>query len=100
MRRAGDALDHGATQAESHRNPGSKQKERKSFPELHGSSKFIWLKGGIAGGDTDGHIDNLARFVRAGTVVCAYEEDSRDENHAAPQKLQRTPAFSIKVENF
>jgi agmatine deiminase len=47
-----------------------------------GASKIIWLKGGIAGDDTDGHIDNLVRFVRAGTVVCAYEEDSRDENHA------------------
>ena len=43
---------------------------------------MIWLKCGLAGDDTDGHIDNLARFVNPTTVVCAFEPDPADENHA------------------
>ena len=66
------------------RNPGLAKKAMEQFLRNYtGVSKIIWLKGGIAGDDTDGHIDNLARFVRPGTVVCAYEEDLRDENHSA-----------------
>ncbi len=43
--------------------------------------KVIWLGGGIVGDDTDGHIDELARFVGPRTVVCAIEPDSQDENY-------------------
>ena len=42
----------------------------------------IWLGEGIAGDDTDGHIDELARFVAPRTVVAAIEPDTTDENHA------------------
>lgn len=44
--------------------------------------RVIWLGSGMAGDDTDGHIDNLARFVDACTAVCVVEEDPSDENHA------------------
>src|SRR5205085_2143847 len=44
---------------------------------------FIWLKAGIAGDDTDGHIDNLARFTGPRNVVCAFEENKSDENYSA-----------------
>jgi agmatine deiminase len=40
----------------------------------------IWLGGGIVGDDTDGHIDELARFVAQRTVVAALEDDPRDAN--------------------
>ena len=46
-----------------------------------GVQKVIWLKGGMEGDDTDGHIDNLARFVNPTTILCAYEEDPSDPNH-------------------
>jgi agmatine deiminase len=47
-----------------------------------GVQKIIWLKGGMEGDDTDGHIDNMARFVNPTTILCAYEEeDLADPNY-------------------
>lgn len=46
-----------------------------------GVSHIIWLGEGIAGDDTDGHIDDIARFVNPTTVVCSVEADSNDENY-------------------
>jgi len=43
-----------------------------------GVHNIIWLKGQIEGDDTDGHVDNLARFVNSTTVVCACEENSKN----------------------
>ena len=40
----------------------------------------MWLADGIVGDDTDGHVDDCARFVDSGTVVAALERDSSDEN--------------------
>ena len=45
-------------------------------------SNVIWLGEGIVGDDTDGHIDDVARFVDECTVVCAVEDDPADDNHA------------------
>jgi agmatine deiminase len=45
------------------------------------ATKILWLGGGIAGDDTDGHIDELARFVSPTTVVAALEDDPQDENY-------------------
>lgn len=47
-----------------------------------GATHVIWLKGGLAGDDTDGHIDNLARFVNPTTVLCAFEENQNDVNYS------------------
>src|SRR5262249_27145296 len=41
----------------------------------------IWLKEGIAGDDTDGHIDDIARFVNPNTVLCARQPDPSDPDH-------------------
>jgi len=46
-----------------------------------GADHIIWLGEGIAGDDTDGHMDDIARFVNPTTVVCALEEDPEDENY-------------------
>lgn len=50
--------------------------------EYLGCSHVVWLKEGIAGDDTDGHVDDIARFVDATTIICAREEDYHDENYA------------------
>jgi agmatine deiminase len=54
-----------------------------------GVEKVLWLGDGIAGDDTDGHIDDLARFVWPTTVVCALEEDPQDENYEPLQDNYR-----------
>ena len=64
------------------RNPGLLKHDMERYlADFLGARHVIWLKCGLAGDDTDGHIDNLARFVNPGTVVCAFEPDSADENH-------------------
>ncbi len=47
-----------------------------------GVHTVVWLGQGIAGDDTHGHVDDLARFVDASTVVVARESDPTDENYA------------------
>ncbi len=50
-----------------------------------GVSKILWLGEGIAGDDTDGHIDDITRFVSSHVIVTALEEDSGDENYSPLQ---------------
>jgi agmatine deiminase len=50
-----------------------------------GARKVLWLGEGIAGDDTDGHIDDLARFVDPYTVVTVLENDVHDQNYEALQ---------------
>jgi agmatine deiminase len=47
-----------------------------------GATNVLWLAGGIEGDDTDGHVDDLCRFVDCSTVVAAWEGNPRDPNHA------------------
>ena len=47
-----------------------------------GVSQILWLGDGIEGDDTDGHVDDLSRFVDESTVVTVVEEDPRDRNYA------------------
>ena len=46
-----------------------------------GVTNILWLGDGIVGDDTDGHIDDLTRFVSADTIVTVIEEDPDDENY-------------------
>jgi agmatine deiminase len=47
----------------------------------YGAEQILWLGDGIAGDDTDGHIDDITRFVSAETVVTVVEENKSDVNH-------------------
>ncbi|HSE85843.1 MAG TPA: agmatine deiminase family protein [Candidatus Binatia bacterium] len=65
------------------RNPDMSREEIERFlKDALGVRHFIWLGEGIAGDDTDGHIDDIARFINPMTVVCVLEENSADENYA------------------
>ncbi len=64
------------------RNPGvSRSEMERVFADYLGASHVIWLKRGIAGDDTHGHVDDIARFVAPNVVVAAIEENRDDENH-------------------
>lgn len=51
----------------------------------YGQKKVLWLEKGIAGDDTDGHIDDVARFVNPTTIVIGIEDNPRDRNYRALQ---------------
>ncbi|MDX2023201.1 MAG: agmatine deiminase family protein [Deltaproteobacteria bacterium] len=64
------------------RNPGfSKSDWELTFRECLGAPNTIWLGNGIAGDDTHGHVDDLARFVSPTTIVLCQEADGSDANH-------------------
>ncbi len=54
-----------------------------------GVEKVLWLGEGIVGDDTDGHIDDLARFVSPTVIVCAIEDDPADANYELLQDNYR-----------
>jgi agmatine deiminase len=61
-------------------------------------STVLWLKEGIVGDDTDGHIDDIARFVSADTVVSAFEDDPVDENYKLlEENYERLLSFGLNV---
>lgn len=69
------------------RNPNlSRQKIENTLREFLGVEKFIWLKRGLAGDETDGHVDNLACFAKPGTVIWQVCNDPEDENYAITQE--------------
>ncbi|MBI1871298.1 MAG: agmatine deiminase family protein [Chlamydiae bacterium] len=64
------------------RNPHLKKSEiENTLKDFLGVSNVIWLGVGIVGDDTDGHVDDIVRFVNPNTVVCALEEDPADDNY-------------------
>ncbi|MCK6600186.1 MAG: agmatine deiminase family protein [Bacteroidetes bacterium] len=64
------------------RNPHLSQGEIETFlREFYAVDHILWLGDGIVGDDTDGHIDDLTRFVSADTVVTVVEENRQDENY-------------------
>jgi agmatine deiminase len=66
------------------RNPGFTREEiEKRLRDFLGVQEILWLKNGIAGDDTHGHVDDLARFTDARTVVVASEDDRSDANYEA-----------------
>ncbi len=69
------------------RNPGiGRQGYERLFAKYLGARKVLWLGRGIAGDDTHGHIDDLARFVGPRTVVTVVEDDPNDANYEPLQE--------------
>ena len=64
------------------RNPGLERADlQRVLHDYLGVRKVLWLGQGIAGDDTHGHVDDLARFVDARTVVAVTEDDPTDANY-------------------
>ncbi|MGI8746667.1 MAG: agmatine deiminase family protein [Bryobacteraceae bacterium] len=68
------------------------------FATQLGATQIVWLKQGIAGDDTHGHVDDIARFVNERTIVAAVEDDESELNHGPLQEnlnLLRQTSFQI-----
>ncbi len=64
------------------RNPQlSREQIEQRLRDFLGVRQILWLGDGIEGDDTDGHIDDLTRFVAERTVVTVVEEDDSDANY-------------------
>lgn len=69
------------------RNPHLNQKQIEEYlVNYYGVNHILWLGDGIIGDDTDGHIDDLTRFVNENTVVTIIEENKSDENYEILQE--------------
>lgn len=73
------------------RNPHLNQQQiEKYLIDYYGVENILWLGDGIVGDDTDGHIDDLTRFVNEDTVVTVVEENKNDENYELLQENLKT----------
>src|SRR6266542_3325452 len=64
------------------RNPGMSRLDIETvFRDTLGITNTLWLGKGIAGDDTHGHVDDLCRFVKPGTVVLWREDNPKDVNY-------------------
>ena len=82
------------------RNPGLGRRDlEQAFQDYLGIDEVIWLNRGIAGDDTHGHIDDLARFTSADSVTTMVEPDKSDVNHEPlKENLERLRACTdLKV---
>jgi agmatine deiminase len=79
------------------RNPGMTREQIETrLCELLGVRQVLWLGEGIVGDDTDGHVDDLTRFVAEDTVVTVVERDRGDANYAAlAENRERLAGFRL-----
>lgn len=79
---AGTILTSRACLLNENRNPELNQEQIETFlKECYGADQILWVGDGIVGDDTDGHIDDITRFVNANTVITVVESNPLDENY-------------------
>lgn len=87
----GDLLTTRSCLLNHNRNPHLNQSQIEQYlRDYYGVDNIIWLNDGIIGDDTDGHVDDLSRFISPDTIVTAVEEDLWDENYQPLQKNLKT----------
>ncbi|HXX94798.1 MAG TPA: agmatine deiminase family protein [Planctomycetota bacterium] len=81
------------------RNPGlGRPGIERVFHDVLGIRKVVWLGKGIAGDDTHGHVDDLARFFAPGRVLLCEEPNPKDENHRRlRENRERLKAAGLEV---
>ncbi len=80
------------------RNPGLGRADmEQALRESLGVSTILWLGRGIAGDDTHGHVDDVARFVNATTIVLCEEPNTSDTNHV-PLRENRERLLAARLE--
>jgi len=81
------------------RNPTLNQQQiEEQLTAYLGVEEFLWLGDGIEGDDTDGHIDDLARFVAEDVVVTTVEPNAEDVNHRPlSENLQTLKNFRTRA---
>ena len=86
----GDLLTTTSCLLNPNRNPDLTQDQIETYlRDYYGVDNIVWLGDGIVGDDTDGHVDDLSRFVAPDTIVTAVEHDAWDENYEPLQKNLR-----------
>jgi agmatine deiminase len=81
------------------RNPELSQKDiEQRLCDYLGVKNILWLGDGIEGDDTDGHVDDITRFVDRTSVVTVIEEDENDPNHE-PLKANLDLLHTMEVED-
>ncbi len=79
---AGTILTTTACLLNKNRNPHLSKAEIEIYlKEFYGAEQILWLNDGIVGDDTDGHIDDITRFVNEDTVITVVESNPLDENY-------------------
>jgi agmatine deiminase len=80
------------------RNPHLNQKQIEEFlVNYYGVNNILWLGDGIVGDDTDGHVDDITRFVNEDTVVTVIEHDKSDDNyHPLQENLQELKKMRLE----
>ena len=81
------------------RNPQlSREEIEQALADYLGADRVLWLNRGIAGDDTHGHIDDLARFVDPDTIAIVSENDSEEINYEPlRENLERLREYPVKV---
>ena len=81
------------------RNPGMTRRDyERVFRDSLGAGNVVWLKRGLAGDDTHGHVDDIARFVGPRTVALCREINSADENYR-PLEENRERLEEMRIED-
>ncbi len=83
----GDLITTTSCLLNKNRNPHLNQDNIEGYlRDYYGVENILWLGEGIVGDDTDGHVDDLTRFVSEDTILTAVEENLWDENYEPLQK--------------
>jgi agmatine deiminase len=72
------------------RNGWTKEEAEAALASAFNARKIVWIDEGLTGDHTDGHVDNIARFVAPGRVVCQIPAGPDDPNASVLDAIARS----------